>query len=190
MPFKQTHEIRDPIHVFVKLNDEERMVLDSRPVQRLKHIHQLAISYQVYPGATHKRFEHALGVMHLAGRVFDVVTDEQNIHDSVRHEILPHVSDATTKGYWRSVVRMGALCHDIGHLPFSHAAERELLPQGWNHERITAEMILGDELGETWASMTPPLRAMDIAKVAVGHEELSEIYPDEEFSTWHLLLLK
>jgi len=68
---KTIHEIRDPIHVFVRLDPDERKVLNSRPFQRLRHIHQLAFSYLVYPGATHRRFEHSLGVMELAGRVFD-----------------------------------------------------------------------------------------------------------------------
>ena len=45
---------------------DERRVLDSAPFQRLRHIHQLALTYLVYPGATHKRFEHSLGVMELA----------------------------------------------------------------------------------------------------------------------------
>ena len=69
MGTKQFHEIRDPIHVFITLDRDERRVLDSKPVQRLRHIHQLAMSYLVYPGTTHRRFEHSLGVMELAGRV-------------------------------------------------------------------------------------------------------------------------
>ncbi|MCX8053915.1 MAG: HD domain-containing protein, partial [Armatimonadetes bacterium] len=52
---KQVHEIRDPIHVFIKLDSDERRVLDSRPIQRLRHVHQLALTYLVYPGATHMR---------------------------------------------------------------------------------------------------------------------------------------
>lgn len=71
---KEYHEIRDPLHVFIRLDSDERKVLDSYPFQRLRYIHQLALSYLVYPGATHRRFEHSLGVMELAGRVFDVVT--------------------------------------------------------------------------------------------------------------------
>jgi HD superfamily phosphohydrolase len=67
------HEIRDPIHVFIHLNSYEKLVLDSRPFQRLRDITQLALTYLLYPGATHKRFEHSLGVMELAGRVFDGV---------------------------------------------------------------------------------------------------------------------
>ena len=64
------HEIRDPIHVFIKIDSSERDIIDSRAVQRLRNIHQLALEYLLYPGATHKRFEHALGVMELASRVF------------------------------------------------------------------------------------------------------------------------
>ena len=66
---KRLHELRDPIHTFIRLDSDEREVLDSRPVQRLRHIHQLALTSLVYPGATHKRFEHSLGVMELATRV-------------------------------------------------------------------------------------------------------------------------
>ena len=127
---KQYHEIRDPIHDFVRLDSDERRVLDSGPVQRLRDVHQLAMSYLVYPGATHKRFEHSLGVMELAGRVFDVVTADHNIHPSVR-EVVPEITRSDSRDYWRKVLRMAALCHDIGHLPFSHAAEKELLPSGW-----------------------------------------------------------
>ncbi len=78
-------EIRDPIHNFIRLEPGEKQVLDSAPFQRLRQIHQLALTYLLYPGATHRRFEHSLGVMELAGRVFDVVTDSENIHhESVR----------------------------------------------------------------------------------------------------------
>ena len=81
---KHLHEIRDPIHVFVRLDTDERAVLDSRPFQRLRHIHQLALTYLLYPAATHKRFEHSLGVMELAGRVFDVITHAANVTDEIR----------------------------------------------------------------------------------------------------------
>ena len=180
---KQYHEIRDPIHDFVRLDSDERRVLNSGPVQRLRHVHQLAMSYLVYPGATHKRFEHSLGVMELAGRVFDVVTADHNIHPSVR-EVVPEITRSDSRDYWRKVLRMAALCHDIGHLPFSHAAEKELLPSGWNHERITAELIRGDELSERWESMTPPLNRDHIAKIAIGPEKAGDV----DFSNWEALL--
>ena len=183
MTSKQYHEIRDPIHDFVRLDSDERRVLNSGPVQRLRHIHQLAMSYLVYPGATHKRFEHSLGVMELAGRVFDVVTADHNIHPSVR-EVVPEIARSDSLHYWRKVLRMAALCHDIGHLPFSHAAEKELLPKGWDHERITAELIQGDELCDIWQSMRPPLNPHDVARISVGPEKMRNV----SFTNWEALL--
>ena len=110
---KNWHEIRDPIHVFIRLSTDERRIVDSIPFQRLRNIHQLAMSYLIYPGATHKRFEHSLGVMELASRVFDIVTNQDNIHPMVR-ELVPEINVEVKIGYWRSALRMAALCHDLG----------------------------------------------------------------------------
>ncbi|WP_449244055.1 HD domain-containing protein [Desulfobacca acetoxidans] len=180
---KNIHEIRDSIHVFIRLDDQERKVLDSRPFQRLRHIHQLALTYLIYPGATHKRFDHSLGVMELASRIFDVVTNPDNVTDDVRN-LLPELKDQNKLQYWRLVLRMAALCHDIGHLPFSHAAEKELLPEGWNHEKLTREIIQSSEMQEIWNSITPPLRANDITKLAVGPKEASDL----TFTDWETIL--
>lgn len=177
------HEIRDPIHVFVRLDDAERKVLDSAPLQRLRHIHQLALTYLVYPGATHKRFEHSLGVMELATRVFDVVTNPANLSDEIRKWLQPLTAPDELR-YWRRVLRMAALCHDAGHLPFSHAGEKELLPPGWDHERLTRLIISSEEMKQIWESVTPPLRAQDIEKVAVGPREANDL----DFTDWEAIL--
>jgi len=180
---KTLHEIRDPIHTFIRIDTDERNVVDSAPVQRLGNIHQLALTYLVYPGATHRRFEHSLGVMELASRVFDVVTDLRNMPGNIKEQF----ADIEVRGnreYWRRVVRLAALCHDIGHLPFSHAAELELLPEGWDHERLTVQLILSEEMKPLWERMTPPVRPLDVAKLAVGKKKLR----DETFSLWELIL--
>ncbi len=184
---KIIHEIRDPIHTFIRITTEERKVLDSRPFQRLRHIHQLAMTYLVYPGATHKRFEHSLGVMELATRVFDVVTQQENMCDEVRN-LLPQISDQNQKMYWREVLRVAALCHDMGHLPFSHAAEKDLLPEGWSHERLTADIIQSEEMENIWNEMTPPLRSKDIVKVAVGEKEIKKFEKETELTPWERIL--
>jgi len=180
---KNVHEIRDPIHVFIKLDSTEREVLDSRPFQRLRYIRQLATTYLIYPGATHSRFEHSLGVMELASRVFDVVTDDENIVEPIS-ELLPEIKNKDKKMYWRRVLRMAALCHDIGHLPFSHAAEEELLPAGWDHERLTRELIQSEEMESIWKNQTPPLRTEDIVKLAVGPKGARDI----KFTDWETIL--
>lgn len=177
---KNWHEIRDPIHTFIRLDSAERAVVDSAPFQRLRHIHQLALTYLVYPGATHRRFEHSLGVMELAGRVFDVITDGRNIHPDVRG-LIPEKDQLA---YWRRVLRMAALCHDIGHLPFSHAAEKELLPEGWDHERLGMDIIRGPEMTAVWQSIVPPLNPEHVVKLAVGQKK----YRLASFSDWESIL--
>lgn len=188
---KYIHEIRDPIHVFIHLDSDERDVVDSPQFQRLRHIHQLAMSYLVYPGATHKRFEHALGTMELATKVFDTVTSTDNIDDRVS-ALIPlldprHRSDMQGElAIWRQTLRMAALFHDIGHLPFSHAAE-ELLPNEpyqWDHERITVEIIKSKEMREIWDAMPLRPQAEEIAKIAVGRKKL----PDENYTLWEEVL--
>jgi hypothetical protein len=130
--------------------------------------------------------------MELAGRVLDVITDLENVrHDSVRQLMPP----PDQRGYWRRVLRMAALFHDVGHLPFSHAAEHELLPVGWDHERLTVELIRSPAMDMIWQSMTPPLRWLDIAQLAVGPKKCA-IYakahalPEDAamFSDWQTIL--
>jgi HD superfamily phosphohydrolase len=181
---KRWHEIRDPIHVFVRLDTDERKVVDSRPLQRLRDVHQLAMTYLVYPGATHRRFEHSLGVMELASRVYDVVTNPRNVHhDAVRSLVPEWASPEHT--HWRSALRMAALCHDIGHLPFSHAAEDELLPEGWDHERLTWDLIHTEELSGLLDGLE--LQPGVVAKLAVGPKNYKK-YRDDAFGDWEEIL--
>jgi HD superfamily phosphohydrolase len=177
---KHLHEIRDPIHNFVRIETSERKVLDSRPFQRLRHIHQLAMTYLIYPGATHRRFEHSLGVMDLAGRVYDVVTNSANLHDDSVREIVPPPGTYELQ-YWRRVVRMAALCHDIGHLPFSHAGE-DLLPDRRKHEHFTIALIESDYLRAVWDTLN--IKPVDVAKLAVGPDK----YSHSTFTDWEAIL--
>jgi uncharacterized protein len=179
---KTVHEIRDAIHVFVRLDTDERKVLDSRAVQRLRHIQQLALSCNVYPGATHKRFEHSLGVMELATRIFDVLSERHNDDEILKR--LPELAQRDKLFYWRRILRMAALCHDTGHLPFSHAAEKQLLPDGWTHERLTREIILSPEMNQIWSSLTPLLNPEHIVKIAVGPREAKDL----RFTVWESIL--
>jgi HD superfamily phosphohydrolase len=175
-------EIRDPIHVFVRFEDAEEKIIGSRAFQRLRYIHQLALTYMVYPSATHRRFEHCLGVMEVASRIYDVVTNPENIHhDSIR-EFIPGAKGGDKLGhaYWRRVLRCAALCHDLGHLPFSHAAE-DLLPEGWNHERLSREIIMGKEFEPLWKELK--VQPEDVVKLALGKKKCNL-----EFSDWETIL--
>ena len=108
-------EIKDPIHGTIEVNAAEVAVLDSREFQRLRAIKQLGFAEYSFPGATHNRYLHSLGVMHLAGRAFDSI---------FRHY---DFSSPSVKVRLRQAVRLGALLHDIGHGPLSHTTE-EVMP--------------------------------------------------------------
>lgn len=181
---KHQHEIRDPIHNFVRVTADEVAAINSRPFQRLRHIHQLALTYLVYPGATHRRFEHSLGVMELAGRVFDIITHERNRHPDV--DFFP---DTETLTAWRKVVRLAALFHDLGHLPFSHAAEEQLLPDGKHHEWLTVEVLRSDEMRQVFKDMMPSPDPDLVAKIAIGPEKWGKWFGKAtDFKEWDLLM--
>lgn len=109
-------EIRDPIHGAVAVDVAERTVVDHPFVQRLRGIRQLGFSHLPFPGATHTRYNHSLGVMHLAGRAYDACFRDK-----------PFATRESNRSY-RHCVRLAALCHDLGHAPFSHAAEFAMPP--------------------------------------------------------------
>src|SRR5436305_15174136 len=96
--------IKDPIHGYIRVNETERSVIDTRPVQRLRRIRQLAGSEFVYPAANHTRFEHVIGAMHLAGALADALPIDAPEHQQEQ-------------------LSLAALLHDIGHGPFSHVFE-------------------------------------------------------------------
>jgi len=137
----RSYEIRCPIHGFVLLNDWERTIIDEPAFQRLRRIRQLAWTDHVYPGAMHSRFEHSLGVMHTATLLYDSI--QRNSEEILKSELA--YDDAGLQRY-RQLVRLAALLHDVGHLPFSHAAE-ELLPDQetgngkYTHEHYSAAIV-------------------------------------------------
>jgi HD superfamily phosphohydrolase len=116
MPITRLREIRDPIHGAITVDASEQAVIDHPFVQRLRGIRQLGFSQIPFPGATHSRYAHSLGVMELAGRAFDAIFRDGPFSSRRRREELRHC------------VRMAALCHDLGHGPFSHAAEFAMPP--------------------------------------------------------------
>lgn len=187
---KRYHEFRDPIHTFIRAESAERAVIDTPTFQRLRHIHQLSLSHLVYPGATHKRFEHCLGVMELAGRVYDVITDPANIHPSIREMEFVHDKTSEHWGPYRTSVRMAALCHDLGHLPFSHGPE-DLLPAykgdvQWTHEWVGYQIIMSDEMKPLWKALH--VDPQTVAKLSIGPKECKKFDTSIEFDLWETIL--
>lgn len=137
-------EIRDPIHGFISLNEWERDIINHWVFQRLRRIRQLGLTDMVYPAAVHSRFEHSLGVMHVATRIFDHIREKRS--DFLKDE-LGFNNDGL--GRVRALVRLASLFHDLGHAPFSHAAE-DLMDiigpsterkQHYKHEHYSAAIV-------------------------------------------------
>lgn len=146
----ERQRVRCPVHGFIHYSANERQIIDHWVFQRLRHIKQLAMTYLVYPGAMHSRFEHSLGVMELASLGFEKVVLSHK--DQVERELkqVPELSEDTLKRA-RQAVRMIALLHDVGHPAFSHAAEGAI--PGGDHEKLTVYVvrdILGPLLDRTF----------------------------------------
>jgi HD superfamily phosphohydrolase len=175
--FAYSKKIYDAVHGFIRFNALERDLIDSIAFQRLHHIRQLGIAFLVYPGATHTRFEHSLGTMEVATRIFEHLLNKQ----------MPLAEPE----YWKQIVRLAALCHDLGHLPFSHDAESAILGKE-SHEQWTVRIIQSELLQPVWNALAAqyPHRivAQDVARIAVGEKKWKEMGGDAPFSSWEKIL--
>ena len=122
---------RDPVHGFIEVSDLENKIIDSLPFQRLRNIKQLAMTYLVYHGAEHTRFGHSLGVMYVVTKAFtSAVKNGKGVYAFSDEKI----------DWYRQILRLIALTHDLGHAPFSHASE-SVFPNGLEHEDYTEKII-------------------------------------------------
>lgn len=127
----------DNIHGFIPLSDFEYKWIYTPWFLRLQQIHQLGAAFRVYPGATHTRFEHSLGVMHLSTKIFDHLTRG-------KAAFLSEFSIEKIE-FYRSLLRLASLSHDLGHLPFSHTAEALVLRESC-HEAWTLKILNDPEV--------------------------------------------
>ena len=130
---KKNHlDIIDPIHDFIRVYDHELSIIDNPIFQRLRRIRQLSGAHLTYPAAQHTRFEHSLGVMHIASQAGHAL-HEKGILKSDDIEIL----------------RLSGLLHDIGHGPFSHLFEEIIQEKKISHEDFGKEIILKSDIGDS-----------------------------------------
>lgn len=172
-------DIRDPIHRTIGVEPEDVALVDHPFVQRLRHVRQLGVVFLVYPGATHDRFSHSLGAMHLATRMWSSVTRRDGAVLAERYG----AAQLPTLG---RILRRAALLHDTGHPPFSHVAEAFLpplaevaIPADWwrggrperaaCHEDMSVMIIAALSVGPS-APLSPE-EAQDIASLV--HKEIA-----------------
>ena len=124
-------DIIDPIHGFIRVYDHELSIIDTPIFQRLRRIKQLSGAHLTYPAAQHTRFEHSLGVMHIASMAGNALLEKELLHSD----------DVKT-------LRLAGLLHDIGHGPFSHLFEEVMSRKKFSHEDFGKKIILNSEIGD------------------------------------------
>lgn len=134
--------IRDPLWNTIPVDPTAIRIIDTPAFQRLRYIRQLGLAHLVYPGATHTRFDHAVGVYHLARTALRLLRDRSDLPEEVwtGAELIPYAG----------------LLHDIGHYAFSHALE-ELEPDRvpGHHEEVSVRFFESVELREALADVGP-----------------------------------
>lgn len=149
--------VRDPLWNTIRLDPAAVRIIDTPEFQRLRLIRQLGLAYLVYPGATHTRFDHALGVYHLARWAMGLLADRGELEriDPVDCRLAPYA----------------ALLHDVGHYPFSHALEElgeEMIPA--DHEALAERFLRAGGIRATLEEMAPDAPAR-LAALIRGRSE-------------------
>ena len=139
--------IRDSVHGFIDFNEEEKAVIDSVWMQRLRYIKHLGLTYLIYPSANHTRFEHSLGTAHLTKKVINYLGLDRG----------------------REVV-LFALTHDVGHGPFSHVSEDALAQHGINHDKLWEQRVkeIEEEVGVDFSSVVKEWKKTGIFEIVRG----------------------
>ncbi|MFB6200205.1 MAG: HD domain-containing protein [Candidatus Nanohaloarchaea archaeon] len=147
--------IRDSVHGYIQLGEEELGLVDSQAFQRLRRVRQLGLTSLVYPSATHTRFQHSLGVMHLAERFGESL----DLRDGEVEK-----------------VKLAALLHDTGHGPFSHASENVIEKHGLRHEDFSCEVI--DRLEDRYSADASELRDIIRGESRLGQVVAGDVDAD------------
>ncbi len=145
-------DIIDPIHDFIRVYDHELEIIDNPIFQRLRRIKQLSGAHLTYPAAQHTRFEHSLGVMHIASQAGHALKEKGNL-----------------KSEDIEILRLAGLLHDIGHGPFSHLFEEIIQQKKISHEDFGKAIIIKSVIGDTLSKNGFDKKF--IAKVAFGESK-------------------
>lgn len=143
--------LRDPLWNNIRLDPLALALLDTPVLQRLRYVRQLGHTFLVYPGATHSRFEHALGAWHLAGIALRLLDEAGSLRAVSQNDQL--------------IIRAAALLHDVGHYPFSHALEEI---GATHHEVMARSLIMDGPVGEILGQRLGSGSAREIVSLVAG----------------------
>ncbi|MFB5646616.1 MAG: HD domain-containing protein [Candidatus Nitrosomaritimum yanchengensis] len=146
-------DIIDPIHDFIRVYDHELKIIDNPIFQRLRRIRQLSGAHLTYPAAQHTRFEHSLGVMHIASQAGEALREKGILKQDDIEKL-----------------RLAGLLHDIGHGPFSHLFEEIIQKKKISHEDFGKNIILKSAIGDTLSQNGYDKKT--ITKIAFGDSKL------------------
>jgi len=139
--------ILDPVYDYVPVEEHEWQVISQPFFQRLRHIKQLGVAQYTYPAATHTRYEHCIGTMHVASQIYDILKDTHLQKEGLDDEGQCIVSQLRDCEKLRHLTRICALFHDLGHGPFSHSLE-DLFRRCPKYRIEKKDLLLIDELQE------------------------------------------
>jgi HD superfamily phosphohydrolase len=145
----------DPIHRDIYWTELEKRLIDSKPMQRLRHVKQLGMTLKVYPSAEHSRFTHLLGTVAAAQQILDKVAASADGPHSVPNLLEEWVSAGLFSVKWAEatvLARLAALLHDLTHVPFGHTIEDDL-------EVLTPHDRNVDRFADLWAQFPSDVRA-------------------------------
>ncbi len=171
--------ITDPVHGDIYINEIERMIVDSVPIQRLRRVRQLGSTHLVYPGATHTRFSHTLGALRAAQDLLDAVLEQRHAPKPAKdlftgweenlseNELDKHIAEAIV------LARLGALLHDMCHVPYGHSVEDDigiLDPHDSNKQRFET---LWEQFDETLMNLISDELKSALRPLILSKEESS-----------------
>lgn len=148
-----TNSIRLPEYEYVGITSIEKKIIDTKYFQRLRRIKQSSNLFMAFPGASHSRFEHSLGAMHVAGEAstYIILNSNNTINSTSIIDLMDSIDCKKEFKKQIQITRLAALLHDIGHAPFSHTFEEFLKlvnpSLDWKHEYLSLEIIF-DKFGE------------------------------------------
>lgn len=183
-------EIRDPVHGSIKILKEEIAIIEAPFFQRLKNIKQLGFTENIFPGATHTRYLHSIGVMDIATKVFD--------------QIFKNKDNSADLDRLKETVRLACLLHDIGHAPLSHTTEfvmpmvselnlsEKFLPKEdrqATHEDYTIKSIIDSSFTESFSQVIKKfgIHPEQIAELIIGHTNSAEYFVLDNVNFFPLL---